>query len=454
MENNIERQLDEYEKVFDFYIDRGTLPDNAQDDPLARYLKNVLDEPSNKHLCQTDDAWKEILKKNLLDFFAHLLPLFNALEEEKQKEIRRARLFLAAHIEEKRRLWSEIDTHIRRLYSPAQINMDGYLYLFQQSDKPKEAIFSTLAHDWEKAAAQRCDTAKEKLLTDHKKTFEQWTVNAGKTDYETISKSASVVARNPVLQEILHLMGREQKSDDTRDYDSTVIKYIPLLLSHAPSREEIEGVCAGHNLAQLLPAEIALLSDPRTELLFYRKYAVDQLLSFSNRPPVRKQEKTETKTRPRPRLAEGPIIVCVDTSGSMRGKPERIAKALLLQCLQTAKRKKRKCYLITYSVRARALEISRPNHWRQLDDFLKEDFTGGTDGEMMFDHALGALDTDPFSMADVLVISDFIFQYPCEQTEKRIKAVQQKGTRFYGLRIHSRGTNHKYDKLFDKIWQI
>lgn len=271
----------------------------------------------------------------------------------KQKEIRRARLFLAAHIEEKRRLWSGIDAHIRRLYSPAQINMDGYLYLFQQSDKPKEAIFSTLAHDWEKAAAQRCDTAKEKLLTDHKKTFEQWTVNAGKTDYETISKSASVVARNPVLQEILRLMGREQKSDDTRDYDSTVIKYIPLLLSRVPSCEEIEDVCAGHNLAQLLPAEIALLSDPRTELLFYHKYAADQLLSFSNRPPFQKQEKTETETRLRPRLAEGPIIVCVDTSGSMQGKPERIAKALLLQCLLTAKRKKRKCYLITYSVRAR-----------------------------------------------------------------------------------------------------
>ena len=44
--------------------------------------------------------------------------------------------------------------------------------------------------------------------------------------------------------------------------------------------------------------------------------------------------------------------------------------------------------------------------------------------------------------------------FPVMRVIPRPSPVQQKGTRFYGLRIHSRGTNHKYDKLFDKIWQI
>lgn len=45
----------------------------------------------------------------------------------------------------------------------------------------------------------------------------------------------------------------------------------------------------------------------------------------------------------------GPIILCLDTSGSMRGAREVVAKALALECMRGAHRQQRPCYLYAFS---------------------------------------------------------------------------------------------------------
>jgi uncharacterized protein with von Willebrand factor type A (vWA) domain len=45
----------------------------------------------------------------------------------------------------------------------------------------------------------------------------------------------------------------------------------------------------------------------------------------------------------------GPIILCLDTSGSMRGAREVVAKALALECMRGAHRQQRACYLYAFS---------------------------------------------------------------------------------------------------------
>lgn len=453
MENNSDKQLENYAEVFDFYIDRGFLPEQYQEDVLGNYIKEILDEPSNNSLCHNDETWRDILKTSTLEFFGNLLPYFNTVDEEAQKEIQLINMFTTASIEDKRKMWTEVEEHICRTYTSAQINIDSYLHLFQQSDRNAEDILQTLAHDWEKVAKNHFEDIKKNMLNRHKRTFERWAVQAGKFDYETVGKTASDVYKYPALKEILHVIGRG-KEKDMQEQDATTTRYIPVLLSHNPSHEEIEGICSGNDLSLVLPTEIALLSEKRTESVFYQKHVSKQLLLFSNQPPYTQKKKIINETHRQPRLTEGPIIVCIDTSSSMSGEPEQIAKSLLFQILQTAKRKKRKCFLITYAVRCRTLEISKPQHWREFREFMKKEFTGGTDGEMMFASVFQALDTETYSMADILLISDFCFPYPHPQTEKSIREEQQKGTRFYGLRIQSSGTNTQYDKLFDRIWKI
>ncbi len=51
----------------------------------------------------------------------------------------------------------------------------------------------------------------------------------------------------------------------------------------------------------------------------------------------------------RPAAELGPIILCLDTSGSMRGARETVAKALALECLRGANRQRRPCYLYAFS---------------------------------------------------------------------------------------------------------
>ena len=165
-----------------------------------------------------------------------------------------------------------------------------------------------------------------------------------------------------------------------------------------------------------------------------------------------KQEKQEKEKRDKPRLQEGPMIICIDTSGSMEGRPEKIAKSLTMQILQAAKQKGRKCILITFSVRANILEMTEPKHWQKVRDFMKNVFTGGTDGEDMLCEVLKALNSKGWSMADVLVISDFEFFLPTGTTLSRIVKEQQKGTRFYGLQIGK--SNSGYARILDHIWTI
>ena len=166
------------------------------------------------------------------------------------------------------------------------------------------------------------------------------------------------------------------------------------------------------------------------------------------------QLKTDQKDQKKPRLGNGPIIVAVDTSGSMSGRAIEIAYSLLLQLLNLAKKQKRKCFLISFAVRAQYLDLSLPSNRLRLDDFLTNKFTGGTNGEQMLNEAINMLQTDNYSMADVLIISDFFFPTPIRETRKKMKAEHDKGTRFYGLRIGLNNMGNSYDKILDINWVV
>ena len=53
------------------------------------------------------------------------------------------------------------------------------------------------------------------------------------------------------------------------------------------------------------------------------------------------------------------MIVCLDTSGSMTGKPERMANSLLIKLIEIAELQNRECFLITFSVSTKTIDIRR-----------------------------------------------------------------------------------------------
>ena len=148
----------------------------------------------------------------------------------------------------------------------------------------------------------------------------------------------------------------------------------------------------------------------------------------------------------------GPIIVCIDTSGSMIGSAEKIAKCMLLQLLDMAKTKNRKCYLISFSVRAQAIDLGNPNNWRMLNQFINNKFTGGTNSEEMLSIALELLKQKEYSLADVLIISDFIFPQPSPATIRAINIAHKSGTRLYGLKIGNHQCTHYL--ILEHLWTV
>ena len=447
----MQKVLEDYSLLFDRYLEKEELPDYAKEDVLAKYIKEVLDDPGNRHLCMTDFVWKDLLKTSLLEFFRQLLPYFERLEQEEVSEKSYMRNFQSADIKKKRMMWAQLEEHISSFYPPLDINLEGYIQLLKEKKVPKEQVFDAMVSDWEEVCEKRVVEEKQRLLDNYKTQFVEQVKQTGNEDYKTIKKTEDILVKYPALQEILKRMGREKKMD-CKEEDSTITKYIPILLAHSKSKEEIEGIRVGNDLNTMVPTEVAWLSEPETELFFFQKFASKQLQLFASKPPTIQEKKTDQEKKKKPRLQEGPMIVCIDTSGSMEGNPERIAKSLTMQILYTAKRKKRKCFLITYSVRANVLDISQPQHWQIVKSFLKNFFTGGTDGEKMLACVLQTLNTENYSMADVLVISDFEFNLPSPQNRKKIKEEQKKGTRFYGLQIGKERSG--YENIMDKIWNI
>ena len=107
----------------------------------------------------------------------------------------------------------------------------------------------------------------------------------------------------------------------------------------------------------------------------------------------------------------GPIIACVDTSGSMYGAPEVTAKALLLALAKEAVKSGRKCYVISFSVEIETLDLSTfkgGGAMEKLIGFLNMSFWGGTDIDPAIRECLRMLKGEEYRNSDVIMISDFI----------------------------------------------
>ncbi len=438
---NIDAKLEEYSEAFDLYIECGEMPHSMpEDDCLAGYMRDVID--SNPQIDSSDPTWVEVLKEDLISFFTALLEQFRAMQLEAMKELAMIAQFREVPIEQKRMMWKQVCDTIEAGYSKYEINLAGYTAQFKTDDKG--AVFNALTNDWEAACKNKLDCRERRMLERSRSRFETFCKEAGSRDYEDKKKIDKYIHRYPQLKEIVDLIGRD-KDPSKEEKDSIIYKFLPVTVAKNSSVEEIDRVEAGDNIERVLPVELSMPED-----LFYKRYATKELQQFSSLGKD-KPQKIEEHCKDR-RLIKGPIIVSIDTSSSMSGQPERIAFSLLKQLLRMAKRQKRPCFLISFSVRAKSIDLAKPHNWGKLDNFLKNSFSGGTDGEQMLAEAIRILQKGTFEMADVLIMSDLQFPTPKQETMGKIDKEKSLGTRFYALQIgHG---SHGYDKILDKIWQV
>ena len=453
----IKQRLDSYSELFDMYMDTGVVQPpkpNADPDPLREYLIEAISEPSNHFHCLEDEDWREVFKNSLFEFLSVMVNAFVPLEQLRQDERKFRLAFMGSPLDEKRKHWEQMSSYLQEAYNADDVNVFGFLQQLQEALGPEEydAVFSAMDDIWAEAAKARILKEEQRLIRSNRQQFEFHVAEAGSSDYKTALRTRKMVLRNPALREILKLIGRE-KPQSKEEKDTVVTRYIPFLLSQSPAKTEVDGVKIGNHIPDALPADLVYLAERDTEDVFYHRFATSQLQVLASKPPTISKEKTDIKKMETPRLIKGPIIVSVDTSGSMMGRPMDMATALLMQLLTMARKQRRSCYLITYSVHAQAIDLASPSNWRQVKNFLKNGFSGGTDGNEMLRESIKTLHSKSYSMADVLIISDFCWSSPSHDVMEKMKKEQAKGTKFYGLEIDTCSSVHQH-KWLDRFWSI
>ena len=277
-----------------------------------------------------------------------------------------------------------------------------------------------------------------------------------KTSFDLIEKYDDLLQNEASIRELADLLGELRAAElemEEETLEETIVRQEWRIDEHVPS--EIVGVRESRDLNNLLTSEVALLSDATMESLFLKKFVDRQLLTFryQDRRLVSGTEQT-TRVRQRVRQREkGPFIVCVDTSESMHGRPEQIAKVLCLAILKMASRDDRRAFLINFSVGIKTIDLyDIAGSIDQIAAFLSMSFYGGTDASLALYEALRQLKSNHYERADVLMISDFIMYRFNQELIGEIRHFQQnQGTEFHSLAL-SREANSHLLELFDTNW--
>lgn len=197
---------------------------------------------------------------------------------------------------------------------------------------------------------------------------------------------AQRLAANPKLRKVVALAGRmELRAKKQRRSRSR----------HANT--ELVGVTQGRDLTRLLPTEVARLATPESQVQFAQGYMEGSLQQY--------------QLGGKERQGKGPLVIALDSSGSMSGSKEVWAKAVALTMTKQALSQKRPVRILHFDSQVQRVDDFKPGK-RQGDSSLLESmdafFNGGTSWQAALDCAGEAVGEPKgaFKRADVVLVTD------------------------------------------------
>jgi uncharacterized protein with von Willebrand factor type A (vWA) domain len=462
---------------------------------FATAIENILSSGTMRELCAKDSSLAEQITTEILDFVdetkKHIIRSIDPFENEQNlldnfKQIDKDTF---------EKSWEITAPFIQKTYEPQVLDTEFYYEEFQKSlsssKKEKNSVSFESVHErftekwggllFQKKLKRELDIIEEqrkKFCEELYKRIEQlkklqemlepftnelgrlWDMSKGnwqKVNFDVFKQYAELLKRDKSLQELAEMLGRMRQTE--KEYEEEIFSYMdikPVWKAEYAAKAELVGIHESDDISSMLPAEAALLADEATEPLFYLRFSEKKLQTFEYQAKVLSWEEEEKKKK---RLkeketeeAKGPFIICVDTSGSMQGTPETVAKTLCFALLKMAIRDNRKCYLISFSTAIETLNLTDlKNNLDKLVEFLSMSFNGGTDAVPAMREALRMLKTEDYKKADVIMVSDFVMSGFDEQTKNQIIAAKENKTKFHSLVIGN-SENKNTIKEFDSNW--
>lgn len=265
--------------------------------------------------------------------------------------------------------------------------------------------------------------------------------------FERIRLIARLQKQYPILLDVARRVGRI--ADNEGPERVPVGSGSQYRMEHS-TPSDIEGISVGNDLSALLPIELATMADESLSGLFAYRFATRRLQTFQYKSNLMKKAQKVQVARAR---QKGPMIVCMDTSGSMQGPPEKIAHSLVVKLLQVALSQDRDLLLITFSTSAKTFDV-RQNRTRLLD-YMREECGGSTDGTQMLQTAFLLICSNPrYGSADLLLISDFKFPLVDASLLRELRQLQDEGTRLYALQIGVSPSINDWQPYLDGYWHL
>lgn len=184
--------------------------------------------------------------------------------------------------------------------------------------------------------------------------------SSGRVDTNKLSRLFSKLKDDEKLRKIFAKAGKARRFSQAQKRQKVLHGY-----------DDMVGVTLSGNIGRLLPQELLQLIDVDFGLDATRRLLENQSLS-KDYHGIKK-------------VGKGPIVMCVDESGSMSGEPEEWAKAIALTLAWNAKAENRFCVLIGYSGGTEGTKLVLPpkskGKWDEnaLLEWLTHFFGAGTD---------------------------------------------------------------------------
>src|SRR5512140_472640 len=289
--------------------------------------------------------------------------------------------------------------------------------------------------------------------------------------WQEVVRARRLLEAVPELARIVRQLGRARATDEPDASNASDVRIMEEHLTLRQVERIVQvpdypgGTLGGRRsgrVARMLPAEAMLLLHPRLRLVWHARHAERTLLTYQDddRMPDITHElapawRPSSRRMPNQRLEMGPMLVCVDTSGSMQGGAEAVAKAVVLQAVRTAHVQQRACHLFAFSGPEEIVETELGvdgESIARLTEFMGQTFRGGTDISGPLERALDKLGERNWQLADLLVASDGEFGATPAVAARIRRAKDEMGLRIQGVLIGDRETIGFMEIADDIFW--
>jgi uncharacterized protein with von Willebrand factor type A (vWA) domain len=274
----------------------------------------------------------------------------------------------------------------------------------------------------------------------------------------------------PAVTELIRCLGRVERSavqpdalqasrNDGRE-PPRALRAVETRLPDVPG--EITGVRFSSRPESMLASESVMLKHAVLKKLWRARHAEARLLSWETESvlidwridPQAAAQQCSAPPEPEA-LDRGPIILCLDTSGSMRGAPENIAKAAAIAALRVAHEAGRGCKLIAFGGPQELIERDLGAGAAGMNAMLElmgQGFDGGTDIQSPIERAIERVDEARWNCADLLIVSDGEFGCTPATLAHLDQARERFGLRVQGILVGDRETMGLLEVCDDIHW--